>query len=201
MPTVTTAWVRNERTVLWEFITFTWYYVKTTWFLLRLLRASSNYSDPRETICLFRLSVSAILNFCGPNKISCLAAIRMHAYRKAEFLLESCNLYKNNSMWGPLSLVSTTEELLERKNSGFGIEIRDLGRGDPLRWLRDIPLSAKADTNFADKWRSLGRYSSLVDSGHGFSFIRALQKWLNETGLQRGSWMFYLFCTHHSITS
>jgi hypothetical protein len=34
---------------------------------------------------------------------------------------------------GPLSLVSTTEELLERKSSGSGLEIREYGRRDPWR--------------------------------------------------------------------
>jgi hypothetical protein len=38
---------------------------------------------------------------------------------------------------GPLSLVSTTEELLGRNSSGFGLENREYGRGDPLRWPRD----------------------------------------------------------------
>jgi hypothetical protein len=37
---------------------------------------------------------------------------------------------------GPLSLVSTTEELLERKNSDSGLEIREYGRRDPTRWPR-----------------------------------------------------------------
>jgi hypothetical protein len=34
---------------------------------------------------------------------------------------------------GTLSLVSTTEELLERKRSGSGLEIREYGRRDPSR--------------------------------------------------------------------
>jgi hypothetical protein len=38
---------------------------------------------------------------------------------------------------GPLSLVSTIEELLGRNNSGSGLENRESGRGDPLRWPRD----------------------------------------------------------------
>jgi hypothetical protein len=38
---------------------------------------------------------------------------------------------------GPLSLVSTIEELLGRNNSDFGLENREYGRGDPLRGPRD----------------------------------------------------------------
>jgi hypothetical protein len=34
---------------------------------------------------------------------------------------------------GPLSLVSTTEELLGRKSNGSGLEIREYGRRDPSR--------------------------------------------------------------------
>jgi hypothetical protein len=37
---------------------------------------------------------------------------------------------------GPLSLVTTTEELLERKSSGSGIERREYGCRDPSRWPR-----------------------------------------------------------------
>jgi hypothetical protein len=35
---------------------------------------------------------------------------------------------------GPLSLLSTIEELLERKSIGSGVEIRDYGLRDPSRW-------------------------------------------------------------------
>jgi hypothetical protein len=33
---------------------------------------------------------------------------------------------------GPFNLVSTNEELLERKSSGSGLENREYGDGDPL---------------------------------------------------------------------
>jgi hypothetical protein len=37
---------------------------------------------------------------------------------------------------GPLSFVITVEEILGRSCSSIGLEIREYGRGDPLRWPR-----------------------------------------------------------------
>jgi hypothetical protein len=74
---------------------------------------------------------------------------------------------------GPLSLVSTTEELLERKSSGSGLEILEYGRRDPSRWPSGTPLSAKVGTNVVDKRRSIGRYISFTNSGHSFFYINS----------------------------
>jgi hypothetical protein len=48
----------------------------------------------------------------------------------------------------PLGLVSTIQELLERKRLGSGLENREYDRRDP---------SAKVGTNIVEKRRSVGR--------------------------------------------
>jgi hypothetical protein len=72
---------------------------------------------------------------------------------------------------GPLSPVSTTEELLERKNSGSGLEDREYGRGDPLRWSCDTLYPQKlALTSPTSGGRSVGIVSSRTKATE-FSFF------------------------------
>jgi hypothetical protein len=58
---------------------------------------------------------------------------------------------------GPLSLVSTTEELLDKKSSGSCLENREYGRRDPSRWSRGTLYPQKlATTSPRSGGRSVG---------------------------------------------
>jgi hypothetical protein len=75
---------------------------------------------------------------------------------------------------GPLSLVSTIEELLERKSSGSGLESQEYSRRDPSRWPRSALYPQRlALTSLTSGGHSVG-ISSLADSGHGVSYISPL---------------------------
>jgi hypothetical protein len=74
---------------------------------------------------------------------------------------------------GPLSLVSTTEELLDRKvaapvwkteNTAVGIRHADYVAPSICKSWQSLPRQAAVA-------RSLGRYSSLADSDHGVFFL------------------------------
>jgi hypothetical protein len=70
---------------------------------------------------------------------------------------------------GPLSLVSTIEELLERKSSGSGLESPEYGRRDPSHWPRDAFYPQKlALTSPTSGGRSVGIVRSRTQSSEFF---------------------------------
>jgi hypothetical protein len=75
---------------------------------------------------------------------------------------------------GPLGLLSTVEELLERKSSGSGLENRDYGPWDPSRWPRGTLYKQKlALTSPTSGGRSVGIVRSRTEATE-FSLVLVL---------------------------
>jgi hypothetical protein len=98
---------------------------------------------------------------------------------------------------GPLSLVSTTEELLGSSSSGSGLENREYGRGDPLRWQRDNAITSPTSGSHSvglvrlrTKATEFACYSTqlLQEREGGFCFSRLLERWLLFRELDRLLW-------------
>jgi hypothetical protein len=77
-------------------------------------------------------------------------------YRHYQIIWEVVGLER-----GPLRLMSTIEELLGRKSSGFGLESREYGRRDPSRWPRGTLYPQKLALTWTTcGCRSVGTVSS-----------------------------------------
>jgi hypothetical protein len=89
---------------------------------------------------------------------------------------------------GPFSLVSTIEELLERKNSVSGLGSREYGRRDPSRWQRGIlyprNLALTSSTSFCRSdsiVRSRSQATEFSFSLVYFSLVRKIQFLLSDS--------------------
>jgi hypothetical protein len=92
--------------------------------------------------------------------------------------------------WGPLSLVSTVEELLGSKRSRSGLDIRGYGNRDLPRCRRDkLHPYMLALTSPTSGGRSLGIVQSLTQgTGISFSSVRQMNQDLRQiksNGIQR----------------
>jgi hypothetical protein len=89
---------------------------------------------------------------------------------------------------GPFSLVSTIEELLERRSSGSGLETREYGRRDLSRWPRYTLYPQKVGTNFADKGgRSFGivlsrAHAAKRERERESNRVGSVERWLVSSG-------------------
>jgi hypothetical protein len=96
---------------------------------------------------------------------------------------------------GPLSFVITIKELLERKSSGSGLEIREYSRRDPSRWpRRKLNSQRLALTSPKSGGRSVGIVHSWTQATE-FSFIYGpsvfVGAWIGGGGGRRTAWIDY----------
>jgi hypothetical protein len=129
---------------------------------------------PYSWLCI--ITGACALQSIQPNTFICYSfnhrlcglVVRVLGYRSGVVGLER----------GSLSLVSTTDELLERKNSGSGLESREYGCRDPSRWSRSTIYPQKLTlTSLTSGGRSVGivRSRTLATEFSLFFFIKNFQ--------------------------
>jgi hypothetical protein len=111
----------------------------------------------------------------GPDRL-CGLVVRVPGYRSGgpDFLRNS-----------PLSLVSTTEELLGRKSSGSGLESQEYGHRDSSRRLRGTLYPQKlAPTSPISGGRSVGIVLSQTQATE-FVFRRSRSQRVSQVSTER----------------
>jgi hypothetical protein len=86
--------------------------------------------------------------------------------------------------WGPLSLVSTIQELLGEKSSRSGLETRDYRSRDPSRWPRGAfypqklaltsPTSSVCSVGILRSWAQATEFRGQLYLYHTHSFLSSL---------------------------
>jgi hypothetical protein len=105
-----------------------------------------------------KIIFEVIILWCTISDRLCGLVVRVPGYRFTDLWFDSRRyqiFWEEVSLeWGPLSLVSTIEDLLEKRKYRLWSRKKDYGRKDPLRWPRDTLYPHKVGTKFADNRRT-----------------------------------------------
>jgi hypothetical protein len=138
------------------------------------------------------------INLASPGRL-CGLVVRVLGYRsRGQGSIPSTTRKKVVGLErGPLSLVSTIEELPKRKSSGSGLENREYGRRDPSRWPRGTLYPQKlAITPLTSGCRLVGIVHSQTQTMEfSFSFRYSNTNDLVYTVMTKTSYRIYRFVT------
>jgi hypothetical protein len=181
--------IQNQHTIVATFISDSLRSTKSAVFsttcLLTLLWIMSSYACCRlVAVVLGKLSFRCFSLSCGANRgfisIICIQQPSLlYIGQSSGLQIQRSGLYcQHYHMFrevvglerGPLSLLSIIEQKKYQLRSRKA-RIRPWGSAKVSSWRL---LYAKVDTNYSDKRRSFGRYSSLEDLGHGFFYMHKL---------------------------